>query len=79
MRLLDNPEPFQRENSADQLQMRMIERDMVTSKLLVHRRLSSSTYDVVKEERRDEQPNDQASKEPTNPEKDPMASICLVR
>ena len=58
--------------------MRVIQRNMVTNKLLVHRRLSSSPDEVVKKERLDEQSDNQASKEPTDPEKDPMASVGLV-
>src|SRR5262245_8462157 len=54
MRLLDDRESFERENSADQLQMRVLEPDVVAGELLVHRGLSSGADDVVEEERPDE-------------------------
>ena len=77
MRLLDDRESFQRENSADQLQMRMVERDVVAIKLLIHHGLSSHADNLVQEERRDEQTESQASDERTDQEKHSISSICL--
>jgi hypothetical protein len=50
MRLLNDLEAIQRENPANQLQVRMFESHMVALKLLVHRRLGSLSDDVIEEE-----------------------------
>ena len=50
MLLLNDLEAIQRENSADQLQMRMGERHMVALEFLVHRRLGSRPDYVIEKE-----------------------------
>ncbi len=54
MRLLHDLEAFQRENSAEQLQMRMRERHVVALEFLVHRGLGSRADHVIEKERGDE-------------------------
>ena len=50
MRLLNHPESFERQDSADELQMRMVEGDVIALQFLVHRDLSSRADDVVEKE-----------------------------
>ena len=50
MLLLDYLEAVQRENSAEQLQVRMSERHMVALEFLVHRSLGSRPDYVIEEE-----------------------------
>ena len=49
MRLLNDLEAIQCENSTNQLQMRMGQRNMVTLEFLVHRRLGSRPDYVIEE------------------------------
>ena len=79
MRMLNDLEFVECENSADYLQMRMPERHAVARDLLVHRSLGSRPHDIVEKERRDEQRDDQRRKYPAEPEENPMLSISTHR
>ena len=77
MRPLNHLESFERECSADELQMRMIEGDVVPRELLVHRDLSSHADDVVEKERRDEERDDQSREERSGPHQDAMVAVSI--
>src|ERR1700722_18752804 len=79
MLLLNDLEATQRENSAEQLQMRMSERHMVALEFLVHGRLGARPDDIIEEERGDEHRHDQRREKPTNPEKNRVLSIRAHR
>ena len=79
MRLLNDLEAFERENSANQLQMRMIEGHVVALEFLVHRDLSSHADDVVEKERGDEERDDQSREERSDPHQNAMVAVSIER
>ena len=68
MRPLNDLEAIQGENPADQLQVRMSKRDMVTLELLVHRHLGSHSNHVIEKERCDKQGGNQGREYAPDPE-----------
>jgi len=76
MRLLNDLEAIQGENPANQLQVRMSKRHMVTLEFLVHRHLDSRSDHLIEKERSDEQGDDQGPEYAPDPEQKAVLPIC---